>query len=54
MDLEKHDQLCAVLPDMYGDIYLTQKNRPEAMNYFNFVVAEVHGLRIQELDAHKK
>ncbi|MGV8980156.1 double-cubane-cluster-containing anaerobic reductase [Clostridium sp.] len=54
MDLEKHDKLCAVLPDMYGDIYLTQENRPEAMNYFNFVVAEVHGLRIQELDAHKK
>ena len=54
MDLVKHDKLCAVLPDMYASTYLTQENRPEAMNYFNFVVAEVHGLRIQELDAHKK
>lgn len=54
MDLEKHDQLCAVLPELYGGVYLTQENRPEGMNYFNFVVSEVHGLRIQELDEHKK
>lgn len=54
MNLEKHDQLCAVLPELYGGVYLTQENRPEGMNYFNFVVSEVHGLRIQELDEHKK
>jgi len=54
MDLEKHDKLCAVLPELYSSVYLTQENRPEGMNYFNFVVAEVHGLRIQELDEHKK
>ncbi|MFL0247275.1 double-cubane-cluster-containing anaerobic reductase [Candidatus Clostridium stratigraminis] len=54
MDLEKHDQLCAVLPEMYGSVYLSQENRPEGMNYFNFVVSEVHGLRVEELDKHKK
>lgn len=54
MDLEKHDQLCAVLPEMYGSVYLTQENRPEGMNYFNFVVSEVHGLRVEELNNHKK
>lgn len=54
MDLEKHDQLCAVLPEMYGSTYLSQKDRPQGMNYFNFVVSEVHGLRIQELDEFKK
>lgn len=54
VDLEKHDKLCAILPELYGATYLTQENRPEGMNYFNFVVAEVHGLRIQELDEHKK
>ncbi|AUM97022.1 TPA: 2-hydroxyacyl-CoA dehydratase [Clostridium botulinum] len=54
VDLEKHDQLCAVLPELYGSTYLTQENRPEGMNYFNFVVSEVHGLRIQELDEHRK
>lgn len=54
MDLEKHDVLCSVLPEMYGAVYLGQENRPEGMNYFNFVVSEVHGLRIQELDNHRK
>ena len=53
IDLEKHDKLCAVLPELYSGVYLTQKNRPEGMNYFNLVVAEVHGLRIQELDDYK-
>lgn len=54
MDLEKHDQLCAVLPEMYGSVYLTQEDRPEGMNYFNFVISEVHGLRVKELNDHKK
>ncbi len=54
MDLEKHDQLCAVLPEFYGDIYLSQENRPEGMNYYNFVVSEIHGFRIQELAEHRK
>jgi benzoyl-CoA reductase/2-hydroxyglutaryl-CoA dehydratase subunit BcrC/BadD/HgdB len=54
MDLEKHDQLCEVLPEMYGSVYLTQENRPDGMNYFNFVVSEVHGLRIEELGNIKK
>lgn len=49
MDLEKHDELCEVLPKFYSDIYLSQENRPEAMNYYNFVISEVHGLRIKEL-----
>lgn len=54
MDLEKHDQLCAVLPEMYGSVYLSQENRPEGMNYFNFVISEIHGLRVEELNNHKK
>lgn len=54
VDLKKHDILCEVLPELYGGTYLTQENRPEGMNYFNYVVAEVHGARIQELEEHKK
>ncbi|SKA98753.1 Benzoyl-CoA reductase/2-hydroxyglutaryl-CoA dehydratase subunit, BcrC/BadD/HgdB [Caloramator quimbayensis] len=54
MNLEKHDVLCAVLPEIYSKVYLSQNDRPEGMNYFNFVVSEVHGLRIEELDNHKK
>ncbi len=54
IDLEKHDQLCAVLPEFYGDVYLSQENRPDGMNYFNFVVSEIHGFRIKELADFKE
>lgn len=49
MDLEAHDQLCAVLPDAFGDIYLSQENRPEAMAFWDMVVADIHGIRPAEL-----
>lgn len=54
IDLQKHDQLCEVLPKVYDEVYLSQQKRPEGMNYFNLVVSEIHGLRIQELAEHKK
>ena len=31
MDLETHDQLCEVLPQAFGDVFLSQENRPESM-----------------------
>ena len=49
LDLEKHDALLGVLGDLYTDVYLAQKNRPDGMGYFDFVMSEVHGLRIKEL-----
>ena len=49
LDLEKHDALLGVLGQVYTDIYLAQKNRPDGMGYFDFVMSEVHGLRIKEL-----
>jgi benzoyl-CoA reductase/2-hydroxyglutaryl-CoA dehydratase subunit BcrC/BadD/HgdB len=49
LDLEKHDALLEVLGQVYTDIYLAQKNRPDGMGYFDFVMSEVHGLRIKEL-----
>lgn len=54
MDIETHDQLCEVLPQAFGDVYLSQENRPEGMDYFNFVVAEIHGVRPAELIEHQK
>ncbi len=54
LDLEAHDALLSTLNQAYGDIYLAQNNRPEAMQYFDFVMSEVHGLRIQELRDEKK
>ncbi|MBU0994819.1 MAG: 2-hydroxyacyl-CoA dehydratase family protein [Proteobacteria bacterium] len=47
--LEPHDALLSVLGNAYKDIYLSQKERPQGMVYFDFVMSEVHGLRIREL-----
>lgn len=49
LDLGAHDALLAVLGQAYQDIYMSQKDRPEGMGYFDFVMSEVHGLRIKEL-----
>lgn len=54
LDLESHDKLLQVLGQGYQDIYLSQKQRPEGMEYFNFVMSEVHGLRIKELIEEQK
>jgi benzoyl-CoA reductase/2-hydroxyglutaryl-CoA dehydratase subunit BcrC/BadD/HgdB len=49
LNLASHDALLGVLGQGYADIYLAQKDRPEGMGYFDFVMSEVHGLRIKEL-----
>jgi benzoyl-CoA reductase/2-hydroxyglutaryl-CoA dehydratase subunit BcrC/BadD/HgdB len=49
MDIEKHNILLNALGQFYSSIYLSQKNRPQKMDYFDWVVSEVHGGRIQEL-----
>lgn len=54
LNLEKHDVLLNALGKIYGDLFLTQKNRPTGMQYFDFVMSEVHGLRIKELVDKKK
>jgi len=53
LNMESHDQLLEALPPTYHDAYLTQNNRPASMEYFDFVVNEIHGLRVQELQEHK-
>lgn len=54
LDLNAHDALLNVLGTAYQQIFLSQKNRPQAMQYFDFVMSEVHGLRIKELLDGKK
>lgn len=54
MDLETHDLLCEALPVAFGDVYLSQKNRPEGMDFFNMVVADIHGIRPAELIKHQE
>jgi len=53
LDLERHDVLLDALGGMYSDLFLGQKNRPKSMDYFDFVVSEIHGLRVKELQDHR-
>ena len=54
MDLENHDNLCKVLPTAFGDVFLSQENRPQGMGFWDMVVAEIHGIRPAELIAAQK
>ncbi len=49
LDLEAHDALLGVLGPLYQQTFMEQRHRPEGMKYFDFVMSEVHGLRIKEL-----
>jgi len=53
LDLDAHDGLLAVLGKFYGDIYMSQEGRLKGMEYLDFVLSEVHGLRIKELQDAK-
>ncbi|KAF0207143.1 MAG: double-cubane-cluster-containing anaerobic reductase [Actinomycetota bacterium] len=54
LDLPMHDALLEAVGGMYGQTFMTQANRPEGMGYLDFVMSEVHGLRIKELDDFRK
>ena len=54
LDLNNHDMLLDAVSNGYSKTFLSQKNRPQSMDYFNFVMQEVHGLRIKELVDSKK
>lgn len=40
LDLKGHDALLSVLGGAYTDIFLSQKNCPEGMKCFDFVMSE--------------
>jgi benzoyl-CoA reductase/2-hydroxyglutaryl-CoA dehydratase subunit BcrC/BadD/HgdB len=54
IDLEQHDLLMNALPSVYKEVYLSQKNRPKGMDFFDFVVGDIHGIRVRELRQHAK
>lgn len=53
LDLPAHEGLLQVLGKFYGDIYLSQTGRLRGTEYLDFVLSEVHGLRIKELQDAK-
>jgi len=54
IDLERHDMLLNALGPAYKEIYLSQTNRPKGMGFFDFVVGDIHGIRVRELRQHAK
>ncbi|MCK4382927.1 MAG: 2-hydroxyacyl-CoA dehydratase, partial [Candidatus Lokiarchaeota archaeon] len=55
IDIEKHDQLLAILPDAFKTIYIdSQINRPKNMAFWDFIVGDIHGLRVSELKKAKE
>ena len=53
LDVEAHTGLLEVLGKFYGDIYMSQQGRLRGMEYLDFALSEVHGLRIKELQDAK-
>lgn len=50
IDIEKHDQLLTALPEAFKAIYIhAQQNRPQNMGYWDFVVGDIHGIRVSEV-----
>jgi benzoyl-CoA reductase/2-hydroxyglutaryl-CoA dehydratase subunit BcrC/BadD/HgdB len=54
VNLEAHDGLLEVLPPLFGDVIVSQENRPARMAYFDSFFAEIHGRRIWELVQEQK
>lgn len=55
MNVERFDKMRVMLGDVYTKTYLSQKNRPARMEYFDGMISEIHGGRVQEiLDAKKE
>jgi benzoyl-CoA reductase/2-hydroxyglutaryl-CoA dehydratase subunit BcrC/BadD/HgdB len=49
MNIQAHEGLLEALGKAYTDVFLSQQNRPAGMGYLDFVMSEIHGLRIEEL-----
>jgi benzoyl-CoA reductase/2-hydroxyglutaryl-CoA dehydratase subunit BcrC/BadD/HgdB len=54
MDLPRFSAMPAMLTQAYSNIYLSQKNRPEKIAYFDGMVENIHTGRIHELVAAKE
>jgi benzoyl-CoA reductase/2-hydroxyglutaryl-CoA dehydratase subunit BcrC/BadD/HgdB len=54
IDLPTHETLLNALGPIYQEIYLSQPGRPAGMAFFDFVVGDIHGIRVRELREHGK
>lgn len=54
IDLKPHDMLMNALGPIFQEVYLSQQNRPAGMGFYDFVVGDIHGIRVKELREHAK
>jgi benzoyl-CoA reductase/2-hydroxyglutaryl-CoA dehydratase subunit BcrC/BadD/HgdB len=54
IDLKSHDILLSALGPIFQEVYLSQKNRPAGMGFYDFVVGDIHGIRVKELREHAR
>ena len=54
MDVERFEKMRCVLGDVYQKNFMFQHNRPKAMDYFDWIISEIHGGRIAEILEAKK
>ncbi len=54
IDLKSQDILLSALGPIFQDVYLSQKNRPAGMAFYDFVVGDIHGIRVRELQEHAR
>jgi len=54
LDLERHDKLLTTLNNSHSEVYCKQPNRPRNMEYFDRMLTNLHGSRIEELLDYKK
>jgi benzoyl-CoA reductase/2-hydroxyglutaryl-CoA dehydratase subunit BcrC/BadD/HgdB len=54
IDLKSHDMLLNALGPIFQEVYLSPKNRPQGMGFYDFVVGDIHGIRVKELREHAK
>jgi benzoyl-CoA reductase/2-hydroxyglutaryl-CoA dehydratase subunit BcrC/BadD/HgdB len=55
MNVERFEKMRVMLGDVYSKVFLSQKNRPQRIDYFDHIISEIHGGRVREiLDAKKE
>jgi benzoyl-CoA reductase/2-hydroxyglutaryl-CoA dehydratase subunit BcrC/BadD/HgdB len=54
IDLKSHDMLLNALRPIFQEVYLSQKNRPTGMGFYDFVVGDIHGIRVKQLREHAR
>src|SRR5512143_1890892 len=54
IDLKSPDILLNDPGPIFQEVFLSQANRPAGMGFFDFVVGDIHGIRVKELREHAK